>query len=48
LAGRASDVAYLAHFLVFPRSTRPRKTLRIFIDWMTRQLGVGDVASDLV
>jgi LysR family glycine cleavage system transcriptional activator len=39
LAGRAADVRYVGHHLVFPCAARQRQTLRIFTGWITRELG---------
>jgi DNA-binding transcriptional LysR family regulator len=40
LAGRATDVRYVGHQLVFPHSARPRRTLRLFIAWLAVELGL--------
>lgn len=40
LAGRARDVAYVGHHLVFPRFLRQRQIVRIFTTWMLRELGL--------
>ena len=41
LAGLAEDVRYVGHHLVFPRSTRRRHGLRLFIAWLGAELGLG-------
>jgi DNA-binding transcriptional LysR family regulator len=38
LAGRASDVNYVGHRLVFPRASRQRRAVRAFADWITSEL----------
>lgn len=38
LGGRAFDVKYVGHFLVFPRLALRRRTLQVFIRWMAREL----------
>jgi LysR family glycine cleavage system transcriptional activator len=40
LAGRAEDVRYVGHYLVFPRSARQRHTLRLFTAWLSAELGL--------
>lgn len=40
LAGRARDVGYVGHHLVFPASARRRAPLRIFARWLAGELGV--------
>ncbi|MCB1432876.1 MAG: LysR family transcriptional regulator [Alphaproteobacteria bacterium] len=40
LSGRAVDVRYVGHFLVFPHLAVRRQTLQIFITWLTRELGL--------
>lgn len=45
LRGRSIDVRYVGHHLVYPRETRHRRVVRIFVDWLTREIGqtwVGD------
>ncbi len=38
LAARSRPVRYVGHYLVHPRHTQPRKTLRQFSDWLQQQL----------
>ena len=38
LAECATDVRYVGHYLVFPRTARPRHTLRIFARWLAAEL----------
>lgn len=38
LAGRSEDVRYVGHYLVFPRTARPRHTLRVFARWLADEL----------
>lgn len=40
LARRANDVRYVGHFLVYPRTARQRHTVRVFADWLVRELGL--------
>jgi LysR family transcriptional regulator, glycine cleavage system transcriptional activator len=40
LAGRAEDVVYTGHHLVFPATVRHRAPLRIFAQWLSRELSV--------
>lgn len=40
LAGRAEDVRYVAHHLVFPRTAGRRHTLRLFAKWLSAELGL--------
>jgi DNA-binding transcriptional LysR family regulator len=38
LAGRATDVCYVGHHLVFPRASRQRRAVRAFADWIMAEL----------
>ncbi len=38
LSGRARDVQYIGHFLVFPRLAIHRQPLQLFRDWLMREL----------
>lgn len=40
LAGLAEDVRYVGHFLVFPRTARQRRTVRLFGSWLLGELGL--------
>jgi DNA-binding transcriptional LysR family regulator len=40
LEGSSADVRYNAHYLVFPRLALRRQTLRVFISWITAELGL--------
>lgn len=40
LAGRAEDVRYVGHYLVFPRTAARRHTLRTFATWLSTELGL--------
>lgn len=40
LAGRAKDVEYVGHYLVFPRAGRQRRAVRVFSDWLLDALGL--------
>lgn len=41
LAGRAQDVAYVGHYLVYPPQAKHRHSVRTFAGWITGQLGIG-------
>ena len=43
LSGRAEDVRYVGHHLVFPRFPRQRQIVHLFSDWLVRELNL-DVA----
>jgi len=38
LAGRSADVRYVGHHLIFPRSSRQRRAVRAFADWILAEL----------
>ncbi len=40
LAGKARDVEYTGHYLVFPRAARQRRAVRLFTDWLVAELGL--------
>ena len=40
LAGRAKDVEYIGHYLVFPRSARQRRAVCVFTEWLLNELGL--------
>jgi len=40
LAGRAKDVEYIGHYLVFPYADRQRRAVRIFTEWLLNELGL--------
>jgi LysR family transcriptional regulator, glycine cleavage system transcriptional activator len=40
LADRSESIHYVAHHLVSPKSPHPRRTLRLFIAWLTRELNL--------
>jgi len=40
LAGRAEDIRYVGHHLVFSRSARSRHALRLFTSWLGAELGL--------
>lgn len=42
LAGRAQDVRYVGHFLVYPTRARPNRALRTLEAWLRRELGLGE------
>lgn len=39
LAGRAEDVAYVGHSLVFPKLARPNKLVAVFAEWLKLEIG---------
>jgi DNA-binding transcriptional LysR family regulator len=40
LQGMAQDVVYAGHWLVFPRTKRYARPMVLFLDWLTRELGL--------
>ena len=40
LAGRAKDVEYIGHYLVYPRAGRQRRAVRVFTEWLLNELGL--------
>lgn len=38
LEGRATDISYTGHFLVFPQHAFRKQTLRFFVDWIAKEL----------
>jgi LysR family transcriptional regulator, glycine cleavage system transcriptional activator len=42
LAGRATDIRYVGHFLVYPKAARQRQTIRLFRQWIGRELQLPD------
>ena len=46
LAGRAKDVRYVGHSLVYPRFLRQRQIVKLFAEWILRELNL-DVADAL-
>lgn len=40
LAGRATDLRYVGHHLVFPAASRRRAPLRVFARWLTEELEI--------
>ncbi|UWU81238.1 LysR substrate-binding domain-containing protein [Bradyrhizobium huanghuaihaiense] len=45
LSGRANDIRYFGHRLIYPRASRQRSAVRAFADWVVAQLGDEDVRS---
>ncbi len=43
LSGKAEDVRYVGHYLVFPRAARRRKTVLRFVKWIERELGLAPI-----
>ena len=44
LAGKAKDVRYVGHFLVFPRLALRRQTLRVFMEWIKKELNIDAIS----
>lgn len=40
LAGRAQDVRYVGHYLVFPRAAKARRPVRMFAGWLAQELAL--------
>ena len=40
LAGKARDVRYVGHYLVFPPQAKPRRAVRMFAAWVSAELGL--------
>ncbi len=40
LSGKANDVRYVGHHLVFPRGAERRSTLQVFREWLTAELNL--------
>jgi LysR family transcriptional regulator, glycine cleavage system transcriptional activator len=38
-------VRYVGHFLVFPRLALRRQTLRVFMEWITKELKIDTLGS---
>ncbi|MCQ4160991.1 LysR family transcriptional regulator [Roseomonas sp. GC11] len=47
LAGLCEDVFYTGHWLVFPRAQRYARSMRLFVDWLTRELGLSFSLDDM-
>ncbi|MDA9477989.1 LysR family transcriptional regulator [Bradyrhizobium sp. CCBAU 65884] len=45
LAGRSVDIRYIGHHLVFPRASQQRRPIRVFAEWITREVAVAGAAS---
>ncbi|MCA1381779.1 MULTISPECIES: LysR substrate-binding domain-containing protein [Bradyrhizobium] len=41
LARRSVDIRYVGHHLVFPRAGQQRRPIRVFAEWITRELAAG-------
>lgn len=41
LAGRAQDITYVGHHLVFPKLLKPNKLVTVFADWLSNELANG-------
>jgi LysR family transcriptional regulator, glycine cleavage system transcriptional activator len=46
LAGVAQDIAYPAHYLVFPQAGRQRKGLGFFVGWLKSMLGLSEGSTE--
>lgn len=40
LSGRSEDIRYVGHHLVYPKPLQQRGTLRLFAQWLGRELGI--------
>jgi DNA-binding transcriptional LysR family regulator len=40
LSGKARDVHYIGHYLVFPHLAMRRQPLQLFKEWVTRELAL--------
>lgn len=40
LAGRCHDIKYVGHYLVFPPTAKPRRSVRMFASWLTAELRI--------
>lgn len=38
LLGRSQNIRYIGHHLVYPRDTHHRRLVRLFVDWITREM----------
>ncbi|MFE1601914.1 LysR substrate-binding domain-containing protein [Methylobacterium sp. ID0610] len=47
LLGRAQDVTYVGHHLVFPAATKRRAPLRTFARWLAGELGIDPALAEL-
>jgi len=45
LAGNAQNVSYVAHYLVFTPQAKPRRAVRMFVSWISRELGLPEPRS---
>ena len=45
LSGRATDIRYVGHRLIYPRASRQRSAVRAFADWLLAQLDGGEARS---
>jgi DNA-binding transcriptional LysR family regulator len=41
LRGRCEDVTYTGHWIVFPRAKRYSRSMVLFLEWLSRELGLG-------
>ena len=47
LAGRAVDISYVGHHLLFPRAGRQRRSVRAFADWVMHELAQTDARPEI-
>ena len=40
LAGKSRDMIYVGHYLVFPPTAKPRRSVRMFASWLAAELGI--------
>jgi DNA-binding transcriptional LysR family regulator len=46
LSGRAKDVEYVGHYLIFPRAGRQRRAVKVFTAWLLDALGLPNEGAD--
>jgi DNA-binding transcriptional LysR family regulator len=46
LAGRCNDIRYVAHYLVFPPTAKPRRSVRMFASWLAKELRIDELRAD--
>lgn len=43
LAGRSRDITYVGHYLVFPPTAKPRRSVRMFASWLAKELKIDEL-----
>jgi DNA-binding transcriptional LysR family regulator len=44
LRGTSRDITYVGHYLVFPPTAKPRRSVRMFASWLAAELGIAPLA----